>query len=587
MKKTILSLSFFAAAFATTADAQEKININGNIFNTADIESITYETLYNQLPDMLDNDSRYSIFSEALKLTGLADSLWIYNKNKSYTVTDRYDHNYQICYSPTSCQVKHTIFAESDETFRKAGIMSVNDLIAYCKQKYANASQWYDYLKEMNISVSTSSDYTNRFNALNMFIAYHIINIGAPVNELVYEKNSKTAKHWNYCFGYEPNNYFETMLPHTIMKVWEINPLAENPDDRTLFINRWRSNNTLTDEYGTMGSESTHPVLFNGVGINRTQGNSLAAINGWIHEINDLLLYDANTVASQQERMRFETSAMLPELYNNGLVNATVEEMSHLNDGGYGARVIMPMDYFDNLRTYRQDFKVMNYTKEAWRALNSDQIGFAGMYDFAIRLMPVATGEYEIRFCYPPMSRGGVVQCYIGTSPDSLSMVPLGEPFDMCEDPTEKGNSMGCVLIWDESAYSSYYCDNYDYCEDFGIESDSIMRRRGYMRAPACYSRGSYNDKTEKLVYDPNDIYSAAKEIVGKCNCRSEWTYGMMMLRKIIGTLELNQSKDYWLRIKLIKAPNDEPSLGAGNLDFIEIVPKSVYDNKTMMEDWY
>ena len=151
-------------------------------------------------------------------------------------------------------------------------------------------------------------------------------------DQLVYERRAGGATPpagllWNYCNGGEPYDYYETMLPHTLMKIW--NP--SNKLGKRLFINRAIENNTLTDEVGTMGSESMHGIVRDGVEIVR---EDVMALNGYIHPIKDILLYDA--VVPQKvlnERLRFDSSEFLPELINNGFRYMSVNEVSAMNGG--------------------------------------------------------------------------------------------------------------------------------------------------------------------------------------------------------------------------------------------------------------
>jgi hypothetical protein len=111
------------------------------------------------------------------------------------------------------------------------------------------------------------------------------------------------------------------------------------------------------------------------------------------------------------------------------------------------------------------------------------------------------------------------------------------------------------------------------------------MHVRGYMRAPASFSRGTYNTITDKLSssYSEDNPYSAARKIIGGTSCRTEPGYGTMMLRRIITTQRFEQGKDYWLRIKNLV--NDK-NLG-WSFDFIEFVPLDIVNSQTMTEDWY
>ena len=118
---------------------------------------------------------------------------------------------------------------------------------------------------------------------------------------------------------------------------------------------------------------------------------------------------------------------------------------------------------------------------------------------------------------------------------------------------------------------------------DFGVECGQRMHVRGYMYAPASFSRGTYNTITDPLSYNENDIYSAASQITGSTSCRSETGYGTMMLRRIITTQRFEQGQDYWLRIKNLV---NDANLG-WSFDFIELVPLDIVNSQTMSEDWY
>jgi len=259
-------------------------------------------------------------------------------------------------------------------------------------------------------------------------------------------------------------------------------------------------------------------------------------------------------------------------LINNGLHYATSKEVSTLNGGGDGNRVAFVNNYFDNIVCYNPGTLLRFNVMGAWRAHNNDQFQGWDTYDFAIKLPHVPTGDYELRIIYPPMARGGLMQFYLGNSPKQSDMVAVGIPFDACADPT-KDPAFGAEEITD------------DEFSDFGVASDQVMHVRGYMRAPASISRGERTDKRDALTWDDNndDIYQAAKNIVGDQNCRSEWGYGVMMLRRIITTQRFEQGKDYWLRIKNLV---NDPNLG-WSFDFVELVPVNIVNSQTMTEDWY
>ena len=520
------------------------------------------------IAEQLATDENFRIFSEALKLTGLDIDLSVEKKDRVFTLaeTKPTDRDKNPLYCPSECKIKFTIFAENDEVFAEAGINSIEDLIAKCKEWYGNPT-WYDYVNEKGITISTGDDYTNEWNVLHMFMAYHILRAGMPIDQIVYEKTMSNSGVWNVSFGYEPQEYFETMLPNTLMKIWATNPNAQNMQPK-LWINRYRQNNTLTEEYGTLGADATHPIIFAGVPIDRTYNKE--TLNGYIHKINGILKYDQQAKNSFYERIRLDSSTFLYELINNGIRNATVRQVSNMNGGGDGNRVAFDTEYFDNIVCYNPNTVLRFNVLGEWRAHNSDQFQGWDTYDIAFKLPHVPTGEYELRIIYPPMIRGGMMQFYLGESSNQAEMVAQGTPFDAQLNPYENA-SFGYIDVDPEN-------------EEYGIESDQVMHVRGYMRAPASFSRGTYNTITNKLAVTPDDPYAACKQMTGGTSCRTESGYGTMMLRRVICTQKFEQGKDYWLRIKNLIT--NAANLG-WSFDFVELVPTGIVNSQTMMEDWY
>ncbi len=523
----------------------------------------------------VEGEKGLKIFYEALEATGYTDTLLIekkYNEDgtaKTYDMGNNHnDRDGNPLYYPKECLVKWTVFAETDEAFRAAGINSFDDLKQKCIEWYGNCGAWYDYIGEKGIKISTGDDYTNKFNVVNMFVAYHILRAGMPVDRIVYEYTPNNAN-WNFCFGYEPQEYFETLLPNTLLKVWQTNPKTT----KNLWINRYMTNNTLTSKLGTFGmpGDGDHDLIFAGVPIDRN--SSVETLNGYIHRIGGILKYDQNAKDALHERLRLDSSTFLYELINNGLRGATPNEVSTLNGGGDGNRVAFENTYFDNIVCYNPGTLLRFNVQGAWRAHNADQFQGWDVYDFAIKLPHVPTGDYELRIIYPPMARGGLMQFYLGNTPKQSDMVAIGIPFDACANPYEDATI----------GYEDLINRADDETSDCGVESDQRMHVRGYMRAPASFSRGTYNTVTDPLTYDPSDMYSAASQIIGSTSCRSETGYGTMMLRRVITSQRFEQGKDYWLRIKNLV---NDTNLG-WSFDFVELVPLDIVNSQTMSEDWY
>lgn len=514
------------------------------------------------LADVLQRRADYSIFSEALQRTGLADSItairknhknsngeWGYDDLKGLDILDT-DGSTKY-WAPTTCNVAYTIFAESDDVMRRNGINSFDDLVKYANQVYGGAASWYDYLGETGHTVSTGDDYTNRFNALNMFVAYHILYAGMAQDQMVFEKKAgipvtENASKWNYVNGGEPYDYYETMLPHTLLKIWE-------PDQgKTLYINRWKRNNTLTDQvptedngYNGYGSDAMHPIEQQGVRITR---EDIQALNGYIHPIQGMLVYDANVPHGVlNERLRFDSMTFLPEFENNGFRYMSTDEVAALNGGNSGARIAFPRDYFDNVKVFTDGTQLRYNVKGNYNHYQANAFQGWGNYDLAVRIPSVPSGLYEFRICFQPMDHGGMMQYYYGTEPEVQSMIALGIPHDSRIASTDP--RIGWTAFYEE--------------DDYGIATDDAMRKRGYMRAPYSFRShpGESGDETKGA------------------NSR-----GSDQVRIILGRLNLKQSDEFWLRIKNLQ--NDDLVL-KWQLDFVELVPVTLVDNDQYSEDWY
>lgn len=493
------------------------------------------------LPDVLARLDDYSLFSEALQRTGLADSIVKSDKGVTYTISDVYDTDHTTkLYSPTTCKVGYTVFAESNAVMATYGIHTFDDLVDYANGKYGNAAEWYDYPREKGITISTGTDYTNRFNALNMFVAYHILYASMAQDQLVFEakeNQTRAEDKWNYANGCDPQDYYETMLPSTLLKVWEPQP------GKTLYLNRYQTYNTLTNEVGTKGTN--HEVINSGVVVER---KDITAYNGYIHPINKMLVYTSEVPKGVlHERMRIDATNFVPELINNGFRYMYGEDTQALNSGGSGWRVAFPSGYFDNLISYNGEQSAIRYNVRCdyshWEA---ECLNGWGQYDVAFRLPPLPSGTYEIRFPFGANANGGMYQFYFGTSSDTRQMEALGIPLDIRVSETDP--RVGWTKFYEE--------------DDLGIATDAAMRTRGYMR-------GSFG-----YVSAPGRGYNDTDR-----NCR-----GMNRMRLILGRKDFKQSEPHWLRLKNVLNYDKELKWA---FDYIEVVPVDVVDNGQYAEDWY
>lgn len=539
----------------TILDDNGKISINNDAFITA-MDSLCENGVVHEIDHVITRSNRliagemsqheeFKLFSQALQLTGLADSL-VEQERKDIEMPGKMGGgkaSYGQMYTPEECRMGYTIFAETDETFSNNGIHNIDDLMDYARKQYEHSAEkpegWYDYYRNHNITVSTGTDYQNPGNVLNMFVRYHILKFSLPYNKLVNSYN-ETNKVQLY-------EYYETMLPYTLLKVIRVNGKR--------LINRWVTNNTLTDRVAEMGTPAIQQVMRQGIEI---LSNNYQSNNGYIHPITDMLAYDYYVPHGVlNERMRFDDLSLLPEMMSNNLRRIAPAEVkarnnNQVNDqfGGSG-NMRLPRNYSRHLVTYNGDNTEIYYLGGqdcGWPNYQGDELLCQGAYDFAFRLPPVPDGTYELRMGYTANQNRGMVQFYLGTSSKLIDMKAIDIPLDMRHTPTDDpAGAPDPRTGW---------C-NWTKTEDKGIESDANMRNLGYMRGPLYYTRGKGGSTIARGDYQD--------------------------LRRIIVRQAFEQG-EYWLRFKTV-LPNNTTS--EFHLDYIELVPENVYNNALYIEDMY
>ena len=496
--------------------------------------------------EMENHPEDYTLFSQALAVTGLADSLTA----ESRTDFDRVD-NTRNFFVPEVCEMGYTIFAETDATLAAHGITNLDQLKAYADSVYGNCavqgSGWYDYARNNHIEISTGTDFKNPWNTLSMFVRYHILEYKIPYGNLVNARNevSKVTL----------VEYYETMLPYTLLKVTR--------NSGRLMLNRWVANSSLTDMVAELGSASMHEVKFPGIELQGIRGQ-IQAKNGYIHPVNGMLAYEERVPRHVlNERIRIDDTAIFGEMMSNSYRGITYTKVKALNGGKQGTDgrhancdyMRFPPRYFKNMAIYNGEDTRLYYFpgrddtwSSGWSNYQGDEFNCMGNYDFAMRLPPVPDGTYELRLGYTAENERGMLQFYLGSSSELTSMKALDIPLDMRIIPTND------QVHLTPDVYTGW-CD-WTKLDDKGIESDVNMRNLGYMRGPLFYTLGINTGNYARN--NPKD------------------------LRRIIAKQEFKQG-EYWLRFKSVI---DNPQ-GEFHLDYIEFCPENVYNNTQYVEDMY
>ena len=533
--------------------ARGLISINADAFITA-MDSVCENGVVHEIDHVITRSNRlmfgemnqhtdlFSIFAQALEMTGLADSLTEQSRPVQ-PVSNTYNF-----YVPEKVALGYTIFAETDEALKDLGINNIDDLIKYANDQYSRCALpstdedgWYDYYRNHGISVSTGNDYESPYNCLNMFVRYHILKEKVPYSALVIR--------WNEISKVTVFEYYETMLPYTLLKVSQLGTKR--------VINRWVTNNTLTDRIGEQASSAIAIVKREGVEI---QNDNISAMNGYIHPIKSLLVYDKNVPRGVlNERLRFDDAALFGEMQSNSFRIYTDTQIKDLNGGKTGsdgalggAYIRIPDGIFTNLKIYNGENTRLYYLpgkENNWSNYQADEFNCMGTFDFAFRLPPVPDGTYELRMGYTANGNRGMLQFYLGRSSALTSMEALDIPLDMRYVPVDDAAGAPDVRTG--------WC-LYTKTDDQGVESDANMRNLGYMRGPFFYTVGK------------------GTSAYARANAQD--------LRRIIKKLQLEQG-EYWLRFKSVLG--DKGLNSQFHLDYIELVPENVYNNTMYVEDMY
>lgn len=509
----------------------------------------------NYIIDEMDAMGCYGLWVEALRKTGIDKILQenIRTKGISWFNIEP-ETKYPFADYPTKCKVGFTIFAEPDEVLKKEGINTFADLVERANQEYANCKNWYSYVEDAGINVSTGNDYTNQWNALNMFIRYHILHYALSTDKLVYS--------YNELKDMDVYEYVRTLLPGTMFKLTGIKDPGGNVGE--IRINRQLNTPTLTSDPGNTNRNGTayleaNQVIDEGILVGNSKINSRQASNGYVHPISGVLAYK-ETVPNKvlNERLRFEFMSLFDESMTNryrGYTGADLKSFFGRTDRNITA-VRIPEGYFENMVIYNGDASRVyyltkdqangNYGYDCWNDYQGDELYCKGAYDFAIKLPPVPKdGTYELRFGYVNNGLRTIVQFYLGHSSDRSTMTPCDIPLDQNVDL--KSTTVG----WTDPNTDG----------DNGAAVDKAMHNRGWMRGPNYFSNKKYGEGS---------------------TARFKSDGGQHHIRRVVTKQYFKQGEENWFRCKTAMPENTEAEF---ELDYIELVPVNVYNHPSLTED--
>lgn len=413
--------------------------------------SKTLEPSELKLGEKIAQDPKFSLFSEAMQLTGYAKFM-----NDAIVEDESYDPE-DCAWSVKTYNIKEeipqhrkfgfTVLLESDSTLANYtecpltpnGIHNMDDLKKLAKYYYSN-----NYQGTFSDGEGVEDPKDPR-NYLNRFIAYHCMNRTLASSRLINDYDTPTQ-----IKTYDMYEFIETMLSNTLIKVKK-----DRNYTLSFFINMWDESDVNT-------------------GIQLTKDIDNDAINGYYHEVDKPLVYSRNVVSNiASNRIRMEASSFFREFATNNMRgnNPTAE-----NVVGKAHRYIIPDGYCEALKTSattRFTYLNANGIYEDWQG---DEIYVEGTYNFSIVTSPIPAGTYEVRMSYQPTDWRGIAQLY-------WDSIPCGIPLNLA--------------LLANNAEVGWVKPGADPLDLEGYENDKMMHNRGYMKGASSYKC------TIALYYDP------------------------------------------------------------------------------------
>ena len=491
------------------------------------------------LPELMRRDSTITLFYTALLITGMNDSLERYIDDNYHCSVDSFEEGH--CYATAEeydnvfymekRYYGYTGFIETDDVFAQHGINTIEDLKAYAKQVY----------DEMYPEDSEIDDPTDRRNSLNRFVSYHFLPCRIVYNMLTADNKILTAnfdrRHWDAA------DWYETMMPFSIMKV-----SYPSGSEQGRYVNR----------RGVQNRKDNRGVKIPGARIlsPNEASRDLMAVNGVYHYLADIIDYGRQTQEEVlNERLRIDATSLSPDFMTSGARGHGVRGTGGCPEypGMYGTKSFSS-DPNVNPNTCI-GFKAGSVTNFKYNDVNThlhvrnryldfwsyygDEVMICGMYDVQFKLPPVPAGDYEFRIqCCLGFDNRGIIQVYLDDK-------PCGIPVDLRKHGDDP--SIGWISdleLGDEESILAY---------------DKAMHNRGWMKGPMSYGNTAVDGSGQRI---PN---RDTRET----------------LRRIYTTFHTDGKTEHWVRVQ----QKLESSNGTFPFDYIELCPRSVYNNELYTED--
>lgn len=498
------------------------------------------------LGKIIQDNPHCSLFYQALKATGLEDSLYLY-RDENYNAKDypRYRYtshvNKETATAPDDKHRGFTCFIPTDEVLKEK--YNITDL----RGLYDKACEIYDvtYPESVGEEGHSFDHLTDSVNPLRRFIEYHILDrdvIGWNyLTPLAHYSGKPIGIRTQFM---NPQDWYTTMLPHTMMKFDKVTVL------------RYVGNSTLGQHYINRRYDDNYQIEGTLVQPSVEKEYDQRALNGMYFYINDILSFSTQTRdIVDNVRMRMDMSTVFPELMTQNIrQNGDVSKQDPDFDetAKYGRNYYFPQGYLKGVTV--NGYFIYRRPHDYYDSYEGDEMNLFGNFDITFLLPPVPfEGDWQVRLGFAAESTRGIAQIYYGTTEDLPALKPQGIPIDMrksLSDQTILGTSWtASINNLDFANLSRWSTAN----QQVFASEQKTLKNLGYYRGPA----GGYH-------------YNS-----GRDGQEYVWATQPHTYRRVLCTVHMKPNEDHYLRIRAVssKMGNDNEFM----MDYIELVPKSVY----------
>ena len=504
------------------------------------------------ITDLMRDNPKISTFYNALKATGVYDDV-LKVKDPDWNPKD-YERVYHQSYSwkevywvPDTKKFGYTFFVEPNDVLESKYGIAKDDLHAL----YELACSIYDkvYPQDVNAPGHSFENLKDSVNPLKRFVQYHILNkYSAGTSDLTPMEITSNAT-FKGAIGIDetltnPCDWHYTLLPRTMIKVEQAT------------VSKYIGGSVARDRYINRRYDQSFSIEGQHIDATIETNPPHDAINGHYYYVDDIVAFSKEVQdIVQNVRIRMDFATIYPEIISNGLRFEgdpfSEDDANNPDDSSTpknGRNYYFPAGYLDGV-SFSNCLMVLRRPHSMYNCYLWDEIDIFGDYDISFRLPPVPfTGEWQLRLGYTAFDSRGVAQIY-------LDNVPQGIPLDMSKN-LKADMYLGDAFI---SSLSDY--DNLS-AEDKAEQQKTLKNLGAYLYPRSIFcNNGNSGNKGYHIIYESS-------------------------VRRILCQTILDASVDHFLRIRVAsdgKKGNDNEFM----LDFLELVPKSVYgvDGDGELED--